>query len=54
MDDKKEPARPAPSSGRTTGVDWSRLSDSDPDEFARLEREMRSEIRSRANGDFSI
>jgi hypothetical protein len=51
MSNDKEPKRPAPSSGRTTGVDWARLDD---DTFARLEREMRSDIRSRSNGDFTI
>lgn len=48
-DKKEEPARPMPSSGRTAGVDWSRLDD---DTFARLEREMRSDIISRSSGDF--
>lgn len=47
-----EPKRPAPSSGRTTGTDWSAISS--PDEFARLEREMLENIRSRSNGDFTI
>lgn len=47
MDDKKEPARPAPSSGRTTGVDWSRLTDK---EFEDKERELRENIRT--TGDF--
>lgn len=51
-DDKKEPARPASSSGRTTGVDWSRLADSDPDAFEKAERELRESIRSRSSGDF--
>jgi hypothetical protein len=44
---KKEPTRPAPSSGRTTGVPWGELSDKD---FQEKEREMRENIRS--SGDF--
>ena len=38
-----------PSSGRTTGVDWARLDD----HLRRFEREMRSDIRSRSNGDYT-
>jgi hypothetical protein len=46
-DDKKEPTRPAPSSGHTTGSDWSRLTQK---EFEDNERELRENIRHR--GDF--
>jgi hypothetical protein len=52
-DDKKEPSRPAPSSGRTTGKDWARLAD-DAQAFEKAENELRESIRSRANGDFTI
>ena len=47
-DENKEPKRPAPCSGRTSGVDWSRLTQK---EFEDKEREMREDIRTR--GDFS-
>ena len=50
-DDKKEPTRPAPSSGRTTGANWANLT---PDEFEKAENELRESIRSRSNGDHNI
>jgi hypothetical protein len=53
MSNDKEPKRPAPSSGRTTGVDWADLA-RDPQEFEKQERELREAIRSRSNGDFTI
>ena len=34
-DDKKEPTRPTPSSGRTTGATWANLT---PDEFEKAEQ----------------
>jgi hypothetical protein len=51
MSDDKEPKRPAPSSGRTTGANWANLT---PDEFEKAERELRESIRSRSSGDFTI
>jgi hypothetical protein len=51
MDDKKEPKRPAPCSGRTSGVNWANLT---PEEWASHEAELRDAIRSRSNGDFTI
>jgi hypothetical protein len=50
-EEKKEPTRPTPSSGRTTGANWANLT---PEEFEKAEQELRSDIRSRANGDFTI
>jgi hypothetical protein len=47
-DDTREPARPSPSSGRTTGTDWARL---DEKTFSEKERELRDDIRGRSNGD---
>lgn len=47
-----EPKRPQPQTGSTPGLDWSRLADSDPDEFEKAERELRESIRSRSSGDF--
>jgi hypothetical protein len=51
IDDKREPKRPAPSSGRTSGMNWANLS---PEEWDLHEAELRDAIRSRANGDFQI
>jgi hypothetical protein len=52
MKDDREPTRPAPSSGRTTGVNWADLRD--PQEFEKQERELRESIRAKARGDFRI
>jgi hypothetical protein len=51
MSDDKEPKRPMPSSGRTTGANWANLT---PDEFEKAENELRESIRSRSNGDYNI
>jgi hypothetical protein len=51
MSNDKEPKRPAPSSGRTTGTDWSSLTEK---EFLEKENALRDEIRGKANGDFSL
>jgi hypothetical protein len=51
MSNDKEPLRPQPSSGTTTGIPWDKLSDK---EFQEKECEMLENIRSRSNGDFTI
>jgi hypothetical protein len=47
-DEKKEPTRPAPSSGRTSGMNWADIA-SDK-EFSEKDKALRDAIRSR--GDF--